>query len=489
MRRFGGLRVRLTLSYVLLFALVLVVVGLLFRRSLERSLERQEAEILAGDWAAVRGYLRVEADGRHGWRFDLDEAEEGHIVERLRRVLLLTDLEGNILEMSRGYEALGGFNREELAKARAAGGVPVLRKVDRGSSPYLIRQGIVREGNRDYFLAIGLSIEDTQGVLKDFTRAYFLLVPLLLLGIAGMGWLMAGGALQPLNDLAGATKKISSENLRYRLKPRGTADELDSLVATFNAMLDRLERSFLQIQQFNEDASHELRTPITAIRGQLEVALFTARGEEDYRQAIETALQDVERMGHIVQSLLLLSQAENGQLSLAKTRVDLAPVIEEIVHQFQMTAKEKGLRLTPLISPGTRAQVDRVQFERMVANLLSNAVRFTPPGGEIRVALTHGSGKIFLTVSDTGDGIPAEHILHIFDRFYRAVHSEKEHEKGIGLGLSFVDWIVKAHGGTIDVRSDLGHGTTFLVTLPAGLGEQDSFPVLPTVRGELADNC
>lgn len=487
MWRSVGLRLRLTLSYVLLFALILLLIGLLFQQSLRRSLEAQDAAILAESWAAVRGYLRIDEDGRNRWTFDTDDPAEGYIVEHLRRVLLLTDMDGRVLEISEGYRVLGGVDPLEIAAARATR-EPVLRRKSPNGASYLLRQGIIREGNRDFFLAIGLSVNDTEHVLNDFTRAYFLLVPVLLCGVAGLVWLLAGAALQPLNEVVAATQRISGENLGYRLPARGTGDELETLTRTFNAMLERLEHSFLQIRHFNVDASHELRTPITAIRGQLEVALFTAKGEDDYRRAIETALQDVERMGQIVKSLLLLSEAESGQVALEKGRVDLAPPTEEMVHQFQISANEKGVRLSRLISPGTWAEVDRMQYERMLANLLSNAIKFTPRGGEVRVALTHSHDQVFLTVSDTGKGIAPEHVPHIFDRFYRVVHSEKDPEKGLGLGLSFVAWIVAAHGGTIEVKSTVGHGSTFLVTLPAG-AKSVPFPVLRDDRPQQQAAC
>jgi heavy metal sensor kinase len=474
-QRVGGLRLRLTLSYILLFAVVLVIVGLLFRRNLEQNLEAQHALILAEEWGAVRGFLHVDTAGRHRWQFDLDDPEEGRIVERLRGFLMITDLDGRVLEMSELFHTIGGATPAEIAAARAAGAPAVVKKVRDGAT-YLIRQGLLRESERDYYLAIAIPISNSEPALQDFTRGYFLLALPLLMGVAGLGWLLAGGALQPLNDLVGATQRISGENLRYRLLKRGTGDELDTLVENFNEMLERLDRSFLQIRQFNVDASHELRTPITAIRGQLEVALFTAKDESDYRRAIETSLQDVERMGQVVKSLLLLSQAESGQVILEMSRFDASAALENFVHQYQLLAEEKGVRLIPVIPPGIRLEADRAQFERLVSNLLSNAVRFTPGGGEVRVSLSARSDQVFLTVSDSGPGIGSEHLPHIFDRFYRAVHSEKELEKGLGLGLSFVKWIVEAHKGSIEVRTEAGRGATFIVALPAPV--EEPFPVL-----------
>jgi len=474
--RLGGLRLRLTVSYVIFFALVLIVVGLLFRRNLEQSLHQQNAAVLNEEWAAVRGYLRFDPDGTHRWVYDADDPEEAFIVERLRRVLMLTDTAGNVLELSNGYRLLGGPSLEEIREADSLRDV-LLRTKRHGERSFLVRQGTFREHGRPYFLSLGLATDESERALSSFTRTYFAMVPLLLIVVAGLGWLAAGRALRPLNDLVAATQRISSSNLSYRLVPSGHGDELDTLIARFNEMLERLERSFVQMRQFTINASHQLRTPITAIRGQLEVALFAARNQDDYREAITTALQDVERMGQIVNSLLSLSRAESGQVTLEKSTVDLAPIVEDVANRFHLAAEEKGVRLTHLVTPHTLARVDRGQFEHLVSHLVSNAVKFTHAGGEVRVALSYGPAKVFLTVSDNGPGIPAEHLPHIFDRFYRVVHSEREMDKGLGLGLSFVDWIVKAHDGTIEVRSEEGRGATFLVTLPSG-SPTVPFPVL-----------
>lgn len=305
-----------------------------------------------------------------------------------------------------------------------------------------------------------------------------------LLALAGLlGWLLAGRTLQPLQELVSATRKISVRNLYLRIPPQGTRDELDTLTHNFNQMLDRLERNFEQARQFSVDASHELRTPITAARGQLEVALMSATTVEEHRAAMESALQDLERMGQIVKSLLQLAQAESGQLALQKARLDVARLVARLAGEFEIPADEKRARLTCVLQRQCEAMVDRVQFERLVSNLLSNAIRYVPPHGEVRVSLSSGGGKINLTVSDNGPGIPAPDLPHIFDRFYRARKGEPDGEKGLGLGLSFASWIVDAHGGTIDVKSTQGSGTTFLVTIPAGL-EGEAFPILRSEAGQ-----
>jgi heavy metal sensor kinase len=273
--------------------------------------------------------------------------------------------------------------------------------------------------------------------------------------------------------VAQTAQRITSSNLSLRIPARGAGDELDYLILTFNRMIERLESSFQQIRQFSTDVSHELRTPITAIRGQLEVALFTAKTVDQYRDATLNSLQDIERLSQIVRALLLLSQAESGQLALQKSRLDLASVVRDIVEQFQIPAEGARVELSADLPEECPAEVDRVQIERMLSNLLSNAMKFTPAGGQVQVSLRSFDQSVELEVADTGCGIPPEHIPHIFERFYRvpAQATCGNAEPGLGLGLSFVAWIAKAHGGTIRVDSQTGRGTRFSVSLPVAVSE------------------
>jgi heavy metal sensor kinase len=462
-----GLRMRLTLSYVLLFALVLVSIGFVFRQALAVVHNQQSERVLDEAWSAVRGYLRMQ-NSELVWAFDPDDSGEAYAVERLRRVLLLTDPQGNVLEISNGYSALGEETREQIQLVARKGRAVTEMRQDQMGASYMVRMGHIRDQGKAYFLAIGLPVEDTLRVSDRLVTFYFTSVPVMLLAIVVLGWYAAGRALHPLQQVARAAETVAAGDLSMRIVPSGTGDELDQLSTTFNHMMERLGQNFHQIQQFSIDASHELRTPITAIRGQLEVALFTAETREQYRDAIETALQDVERLGQIVNSLLMLAQAESGQLELQKSPQDLSLIVEELVSQFRLVADEKQIRLRAICPGSVHAEVDRAQFGRLVNSLLANAVRFTQPGGQVDVILSEDGGEVCLTVSDNGPGIAAVHLPHIFERFYRVRDGDREVDKGIGLGLAFVAWIVKAHHGRIDVGSTAGHGATFEVTLPVG---------------------
>jgi heavy metal sensor kinase len=321
-------------------------------------------------------------------------------------------------------------------------------------------------------VALGASLADNDKLVRRYTTwIYAGLIPAVVLG-SFLGWIMAGRALYPVLAVAQTAQRISGSNLSLRIPTRQSGDELDYLVVTFNRMIERLEASFQQMKQFSADVSHELRTPITAIRGQLEVALFTAKTTDQYREAMFNALQDVDRLSQIVRALLLLSQAESGQLVLQKSRLNLCEVVEDLVDQFQIPAEEARVTLRADLPPECPVEVDRVQIERMITNLLSNALKFTDKGGAVRVALQSLPDRVEIAVEDTGRGIAPEHLPHIFDRFYRVPGSgtAPSPEQGLGLGLSFVAWIAKAHHGKIEVDSTLGKGTRFTITLPACSG-------------------
>ena len=242
-------------------------------------------------------------------------------------------------------------------------------------------------------------------------------------------------------EIAQTAQRISGSNLSLRIPVRGAGDEMDRLIETFNQMIERIEINFNQVLQFSTDVSHELRTPITVVRGQLEVALLTAKTVDQYRDAIVDSLSDIERLSQIVRALLLLSQAETGQVILQKQPLDLVEIADGIVDQFQIPAEgaQVTLQFVSHVMHCT-GDFDRVQIERMLSNLLSNAVKFTPAGGEVRVVIDRRDQEAEIRVEDTGEGIPAEHLPHIFDRFYRVRGRGNRRLRRKGWGWGSVLW-------------------------------------------------
>jgi heavy metal sensor kinase len=465
-----GLRFRLTLSYVLFFSVLLIAIGLLFRQALRSEMNGDVQALLEEEWGAAKGYLRIE-NQRPIWVEDSTDPEEAYIVDRLRHIYLLTDANGYLLERSDTYHAIGDDTPDEIARVLRLPKPEVHIRRDPNGVPYLIKAGAVPdERGQPYFFALGRSLEDNERTVNGFTRTYFLLLPAMIALTSVAGWVLAGRAIRPLNSVAHAAQEITGVNLSTQIPNRGAGDELDNLIDSFNRMTRRLSQSFDQMRQFSTDVSHELRTPLTAIRGQLEVALFTADNTEQYRDAMVNALEDVEKLSSIVRALLLLSQAESGQLVLQKSLLNLGEVAADVVDQFQIPAEEKGLALTALLEESTFASADRTQMERMLSNLLSNAIKYTPKGGSIHVragADPERPGWTRIVVEDSGVGIAPENLPHIFDRFYRVRSAQTNKIEGLGLGLSFVSWIVSAHGGDVHVESTPGKGSRFEIRLPA----------------------
>jgi heavy metal sensor kinase len=465
-----GLRFRLTLSYVLFFSVLLVVIGLAFRQTLKSQLEDDEKVALDADWGTARSYVSIK-EFQPVWENVEDDSEAQQIEGRLKQVIFIADADGNLLSESDTYKSFGPPDSlAQIKRVLALSRPDVYRRADADGVPYLIEAGVLTGEKRErYFLAVGRSLEGAENTVDRFTRYYFFALPGMIALSALLGWLIAGRAIRPLNLVAQAAQNITGSNLSLSIPRRGAGDELDHLIDSFNHMTARLHQSFEQIRRFSTDVSHELRTPLTAIRGQLEVAVFTAETPEQYREAVINALEDVEKLSSIVRALLLLSQAESGHVVLQKAPLDLAEIAADVVDQFQIPAEEKRLTLTANLDPGAFILADRTQVERLLSNLLSNAVKYTPTGGSVRVQTRlaeNAEGWAELVVEDTGMGIAADDLPHIFDRFYRVRNAQTNQVQGLGLGLSFVAWIVEVHGGKIDVTSTTGEGTRFTIRLP-----------------------
>lgn len=471
------MRVRLAFGYVLLVTILLLASGLVFQAALANSIEREARALLNERWGAVRGYLTL-SEGRPIWVYEPGDSVQVEAVNRLRRRLLIADSSGNLLEISDRFPLADLETREALRAAAVLAEPEFESRTDNNGQNFLIRRGPFPHRDTLLVLALAQPLEGIHRESRTVIRWYFWSLPVLITLLGALAWQMAGHALLPLRQLSEAAEVVSSETLSLRISPRGAGDEVDALTIQFNEMLDRLERSFERVKRFTIDASHELRTPITAIRGQLEVACITAKSAEDYRAAIETAMEDVERLSKIVRSLLLLSQAESGQVALQLATIDLSAAVKEAAGHFDLPAAAKGLKLTVVVPDHCMAQVDPIQFERLAMNLLSNAFKYTRPGDSITVTLSRFESDVVFTVSDTGPGIAAEHLPFLFDRFYRVRDDGHDADKGIGLGLSFVQWIAQAHGGAVEVRSSEGQGAAFVVTLPAG-DTSNSLRVLP----------
>jgi heavy metal sensor kinase len=315
-------------------------------------------------------------------------------------------------------------------------------------------------------LQIGIAIDEYYDMLGDFTWTVAFASPLLLLLASAAGYWMSGRALRPVDQITRTARQIGAENLSERLPLRGTGDELDRLSETLNAMLVRLEAAFAKITQFTADASHELRTPVAIMRTTAEVTRSKPRTAEEHTSAWDVIVTQTERTSQLIEDLLLLARADAGFDGLAFESMNLAQTVRDACTEMEPVAAAAGLKLTKSAPSECAMSGDHEAIRRLVLILLDNAIKYTPAGGEIRVDLTEdGPRKAAIEVRDSGGGISADDLPHIFDRFYRASKDRSRSTGGAGLGLSIAHWIATRHGGEILAESTLGAGSVFRVCL------------------------
>lgn len=304
---------------------------------------------------------------------------------------------------------------------------------------------------------------------RALDRLQFLLLFLsgggLILAIA-VGAFLAKAALSPIDHITKAARQIRAEGLNRRLRLSGPDDEVTRLADAFDEMLDRLETAFQRERQFTADVSHELRTPLTIIKGTAEVAL-RGNDPQEYAEALTTVNDEVDRMSNIIDVLLTLARADAGQQLLKAETVNVKELVEDTCDILTPLAAKKGISLDADAEVLAEVRGDSERLRQLLHNLVVNAIKYTPQGGTITVSLEQDGVWAKIRVIDSGTGIPKNDLAHIFERFYRVDSARSRAEGGAGLGLSIVKWIVEAHGGKIDVKSEVGKGSTFTVWLPS----------------------
>jgi two-component system heavy metal sensor histidine kinase CusS len=291
-----------------------------------------------------------------------------------------------------------------------------------------------------------------------------LAIALVLCSLVGYG--LARRGLRPLRQVADTASTVRSNTLDQRLDLRGLPAEVYTLAHTINDMLDRLQDSFQRLSRFSADIAHELRTPVNNLRGSLDVALAQPRSDEEYREVLSSCVEECGRLTRLIDSLLFIARAESPQKHIVRERFDVSEELVRIREFYEPAASEAGVMLALETAPGTYAELDRTLFQRAVGNLLANALAHTPRGGSIRMHAVQRDEAVEVDVTDTGTGIAAEHLPHIFDRFYRADAARTNSSASVGLGLAIVKSIATLHGGTATVKSDVGKGTNIKLVFP-----------------------
>jgi heavy metal sensor kinase len=325
---------------------------------------------------------------------------------------------------------------------------------------------VVEGGRVVHLVQVGMSLGSIYLTRTRFLLVMAVVVPMGLLLAAGGGSLLARRALGPVERMREAAHRISAEHLAERLRETGAGDELDRLARTLNQMLGRLDEAFNQVRRFSADASHELQTPLTILRGELEVALRAPRSSEEYRQVLWSALEEIDRIASLTDGLLLLARADAGVLRMDRHPLDLADLVADVYGRVKVLADSRSIHLALGRVEPVPIRGDYDRLNRLLLNLLDNGIKYTDPGGRVTLSLEGEGEWATLRVSDTGIGLSPKEGERIFQRFYRTAEAHSRGEGGHGLGLAIARSIAEAHGGKIQVHSAPGQGSTFTVLLP-----------------------
>lgn len=456
-------RTRLTLWYVLVFAGMLLVyltgASLVLAWQMRAQLDNQ----LVQDLETVEGLLYFSGDGRLHFNDDYHNHPESKLVQD--RMLEVLSPDGEILFKNGqlGDRILGGAPFQ----GEGVGGYSVRsEKLSDGTRVALASRAHTMQ-DRPVLLRVAFSEEPMWTRLEQTLEILFLALPIALAAAAYAGYKMSGRVLDPIEAMAQRAEQITSEHLGERLPVENEHDELGRLARVFNDMLSRIEVSFEQLRRFTSDASHELRTPLAAIRSVGEVGLQKNATGEEYRDMIGSMLEEVNRLTNLVESLLTLSRADAGQLTLRYSVFPLMELMRDAVGLLEVLIEDKKLTFTLSGDQALLVRGDRLFLRQAVINVLHNAVKFTPPGGTIAMLVRReGDSKAVLSITDSGPGIPAEHSTLVFDRFYRVDPARAGENKGAGLGLSIAHWAVRANDGGIGFSNVPGGGCTFWIQLP-----------------------
>jgi heavy metal sensor kinase len=434
-----------------------------------------------GAWLAMRASLYHSIDESlsdriHGVKRFMDEQISALSINEIRDefrehsvlgpggdLFQVCDRSGNWLYRSQPLEN----GQVSVRRPDQLGNSPVLENIQVEGTPLRAASQRVLVNGHPYSVQVAAPMREFLQSLERFRWMLAIFIPVVLLASSAGGYWISRRALGPVDQIAATARSISIQNLSERLNVPDSGDELQRLSETLNDMLARLQDSVSRITQFTADASHELRAPIALIRTNAELTISRRREPEEYERAMKDVLLESERTTRLLDSLLTLARGDSGIDSLELVRMDVAESLRQAVKEGQRFADEKriGLRCD-IPDREAPAEGDADAIRRMFLILIDNAVKYTQPGGEVRISLHMRDGSAVAVIADTGIGIAARDQAHIFDRFWRA--DKVRSGDGAGLGLSIARWIVDRHHGTIAVDSQPGRGSVFTVSLPVG---------------------
>jgi two-component system heavy metal sensor histidine kinase CusS len=470
-RLWGTLAFRLTAGYALagLFLVFFATAGLYL--VLVSELEKSTDLFLADKVHVLRTMLRERPDDWDALREEVELESAARRYEQFY-IRLLNERNTTLLMTPGMADQLDLMQLASQTQSRPDRTVPLSGRDGRAFRVTSASTPVGSFGTQTDTIQIAIDVSQKEEFLARY-RFWFWTILLATFAIFPLvGYQIARHGIRPVEEMATTARHISSTNLQERIRPEGYPFELASLASTFNQMLDGLEESFGRISRFSADIAHDLRTPVNNIRGEAEVSLARARSADEYRDVIESCLEEAVRLSDLIGDLLFLARAESPLTHLRRERVDVGELLGGVREYYEASAADGGVLLTTTVADEpVIAELDRTLLQRAVGNLVSNALAHTPPGG----AVVLGTGVDFsnpdfstirIEVSDTGVGIPAEALPRVFDRFFRVDSSRSQASGGTGLGLAIVQSIMLLHGGDAEITSQPGQGTRVTLHVP-----------------------
>ena len=450
---------RLTLWYALIFTISSLGAYLVFNLLIASGLrERTDQRLLAevrelSSHLALKGIDAVELDITH-------DAQSGGLDRMFLRVLSPAGEELATTDMASWPNI--SVNRSALQRiSTGTGHVFETLAIPQRQHKVRVLYGIIGPGK---IVQMGKTLEDDERFLEAFRERFFVIMAALMIFGALIGWFMAKRALQGIEEVTHTAESISKGTIERRVPLKARGGEIERLATAFNTMLDRIDGLINGMREMTDSIAHDLRSPITRIRGIAEMTLTTGESLDEYETMAANTIEECDHLLQMIETMLDISELEAGAGNLAMEEVDLTRLVGDACELFQPLAEDKNITVVAKVPTNSHVHGDMQRLQRMVANLLDNAIKYTPSDGTVTVSVDGDGSLTFVSVRDTGIGISGDDLANIFDRFYRCDSSRSE--AGVGLGLSLVMAIARSHGGDVAISSFPGKGSTFTVSLP-----------------------
>ncbi len=463
-RNFGNIRIQLALWNALFFFLIISVIAGYFYFGFQRALYKGAMSFLGHEAQEVANVLK-----RQHFDPELKQWIINELAQRPEYAISYEIYDAKGEQVSRyGNDLFQQAFSQVRGPLRRLNSEILLKTKDSRGRTYHIAAYIAADekGKELYYVFLGSYLKSVREKMSFYKKEILWALPLFFIGALIFGWVLAGTVLGPVRKITKKMKAITIDRLDERIRLRGSGDDLDRLTSTFNTMLARIQESYQRISQFTSDASHELKTPISIMKNQIEVTLGKERKPAEYQQVLVSHLEELERLSQLIEKMLFLARADNGQIKLQSERVPVDWLLTELWDYFEPIQDEKDIHLMKKEHSPVSVRGDKILLRQLLFILVDNAIRYNRKGGKVSVEAFAENHHAVIKISDTGYGIASEDLEKIFDRFYRIDRSRSMEVTGHGLGLSICKAIVQAHDGTIHVESRLGEGTRFTITLP-----------------------